>query len=60
MEGIIDILEGLGYVLNSKKKRHLVGGALISVSFLFGGLALTVMTISDEEEDREEERRPLL
>jgi len=35
--------------LDAKRKRHVVGGVLISVSFLFGGLALTVFTIKEDE-----------
>ena len=37
-----------------KRKRHIMGGILLSVSFLFGGLAITVMTIRNEEEDDEQ------
>lgn len=36
-------------VLDTKQKRHIVGGVLMSVSLLFGGLALTVMTLKMEE-----------
>ena len=39
----------LDSVLDTKKKRHIVGGILLSVSALFGGLAFTVMTIKLEE-----------
>lgn len=35
--------------LDTRKKRHIVGGVLLSVSLLFGGLAITVMTIKTEE-----------
>jgi hypothetical protein len=31
-----------------------MGGALISVSLLFGGLALTVMTLKTEDNDNNE------
>lgn len=40
-------------VLNTNRKRHIAGGILLSVSMLFGGLALTVMTIKCEENDNE-------
>ena len=33
----------LDYVLNTKRKRHITGGVLLSVSLLFGGLALTAI-----------------
>lgn len=54
----MDSLDGLIYmldnVLDTKRKRHIAGGILMSVSALFGGLALTVMTIKGEEDCREE------
>mgnify|MGYP000045525826 CR=1 FL=1 len=34
---------------HTKRKRHLVGGVLMSVSLFFGGLAFTMMTIKGEE-----------
>ena len=40
-----DILELAESILESETKRHIVGGALLSVSFLFGGLAITAMTV---------------
>lgn len=47
----MDILEGLIYsidtMLDTKRKRHIVGGILLSAAFLFGGLAITAMTIKD-------------
>lgn len=47
------LLEMLDYSLNTKKKRHIAGGILLSVSVLFGGLAFTVMTLKMEENDLE-------
>lgn len=44
-----DILIVVDTLLDTKRKRHVVGGVLISVSFLFGGLALTVFTIKEDE-----------
>ncbi|MEG1515990.1 MAG: histidine kinase [Clostridia bacterium] len=45
----MDILESFIYtidtMLDSKRKRHIVGGILLSAAFLFGGLAATAMTI---------------
>lgn len=43
----------LDYSLNSKRKRHIAGGILMSVSLLFGGLAVTIMTIKTEDDDSE-------
>ena len=47
MEGIDNIVA----MLNTKRKRHIVGGILISMSALFGGLAITAMTIKQEDEE---------
>lgn len=35
-------------MLDSKRKRHITGGILLSASLLFGGLALSVMTIKED------------
>lgn len=35
-------------VLDTKRKRHIVGGALLSASLFFGGLAFTVITLKTE------------
>lgn len=40
----------LDYSLDTKKKRHIAGGILMSISVLFGGLAFTVMTLKTEED----------
>ena len=54
MDGLENIISVLGYVLDTKRKRHITGGILLSVSFLFGGLAITVMTIKNEEDEYEQ------
>ena len=43
------IIQILDYTLNTKSKRHITGGILLSVSMLFGGLALTAMTMKSED-----------
>lgn len=48
LEGFEAIISMLDFTLDSKRKRHLVGGILLSVSLLFGGLALTTMTLKTE------------
>lgn len=40
--------------LRTKKKRHIIGGILFSVALLFAGLALTVFTIKQEQEEHKE------
>ena len=50
-------MDGIGnfisMILDTKRKRHITGGILLSASLLFGGLALTVMTIQNEEDEDE-------
>jgi hypothetical protein len=52
MENFEALVSILDFTVNSKRKRHIVGGILLSVSLLFGGLALTTMTLGVEEEER--------
>lgn len=52
LEAILSVLD---YSLNTKKKRHIAGGILMSVSLLFGGLAFTVITLKMEENDENDE-----
>ena len=53
MEKFDNLLSMLDHTLNSKKKRHLAGGILVGVSLLFGGLAVTVLTLKSEEKGNE-------
>lgn len=57
MEGFENLVSMLDYVLDTKRKRHITGGILLSISLLFGGLALTVMSINEDagEENSDEE-----
>lgn len=48
------IVTMLERTLGTRSKRHLLGGALISVSLLFGGLAMTVMTLKTEDKENED------
>ena len=54
MDGLERMIAGIDYILDSKRKRHIVGGILLSISSLFGGLAVMVMTIKNEENEYEE------
>lgn len=53
----LDKLERVLYMLeeslNTKTKKHIAGGILMSISLLFGGLAITVMTLQKEEKDEQ-------
>lgn len=53
MDGIGNFISMMDYILDTKRKRHITGGILSSASLLFGGLALTVMTIQNEEDEDE-------
>ena len=53
MDGIGNFISMVDHILDSKRKRHITGGILLSASLLFGGLALTVMTLKSEEEENE-------
>ena len=53
MERLDAILSMLDQILDTRKKRHLAGGVLLSVSLLFGGLAVTVLSLKTEEEYNE-------
>lgn len=50
MEGVANLVSMMDYVLDTKRKRHIMGGLLLSTAMLFGGLAITVMSIKDEED----------
>lgn len=53
MDGIGNFISMMDYILDTKRKRHITGGILLSASLLFGGLDLTVMTIQNEEDEDE-------
>ncbi len=51
LEGMIASLE---YLLDNKRKRHIMGGILMSASLLFAGLAFTVITLKSESKEDED------
>lgn len=53
MEELENIVSVLDFTLDTKRKRHIVGGILLSISILFGGLALTAMTLKTEDDSNE-------
>lgn len=53
MNRLEGVLASLDYLLGNKKKRHIIGGVLMSTSLLFAGLAVTVMTLKVEKENEE-------
>lgn len=53
MDRLETVLSMLDYSLDTRRKRHIVGGVLMSVALLFGGLAFTVMSLKTEEIENE-------
>ena len=51
MDRLEEIISILDHALNTKKKRHIAGGVLISISLFFGGLAVTIITLKGETEE---------
>jgi hypothetical protein len=54
MDTIETLISMLDFTLDTKRRRHIVGGILLSISMLFGGLALTAMTLKSEEKNNEQ------
>jgi hypothetical protein len=52
LESLINLFD---YILDTPRKRHITGGILLSISMLFGGLALTVITITSENDGNSSE-----
>lgn len=54
MEYLFETLELMDEAINTKSKRHLAGGILLSMSLLFGGMAFTILTIKIDKEKENE------
>ena len=52
MDILDDFISTVDAMLDSRRKRHITGG---SAALLFGGLAITVVTIQTDEEEYEDE-----
>ena len=50
MEFLDDFISTIDAILDSKRKRHITGGILLIAALLFGGLALSGVTITSYEE----------
>lgn len=50
MDILDDFITAVDAMLDSKRKRHITGGILLSAALLFGGLAVTVITIKIGED----------
>lgn len=55
MDILDDFISTVDAMLDSRQKRHITGGILLSAALLFGGLAITVATIQTDEEEYEDE-----
>lgn len=53
MDRLETVLAVLDFSLNTRRKRHIAGGILMSISMLFGGLAVTVISLKSEEKEDE-------
>lgn len=51
LDKIERVLYMLEESLNTRTKKHIVGGILMSISLLFGGLAITVITLKKEDDN---------
>lgn len=58
MERFNHVVSMLEKTLRTKAKRHVLGGALVSVSLLFSGLALTVITLKPDYLEDNTENEP--
>jgi hypothetical protein len=53
MDSLENMFLFLDYLTDTKRKRHVVGGILMSVSLFFGGLAFTMMSIKGEGDEQD-------
>ena len=51
MDILDDVLALIEYMTETNKRKHIVGGVLLSTSILFASLAFTIFTIKSTEEN---------
>lgn len=51
MHEVNQTVDAIDLMLDTRKKRHIVGGVLISLAFMLGGLAITALTIKEEDDE---------
>lgn len=49
MKTIANIILTIDELINTKKRRHIISGVLMTTAIFFGGLALTAMSIRMED-----------
>lgn len=55
MERLEYTMDIVNQITGNKRRRHIIGGVLLSVAMLFGGLAVTVLTIRAEENEENDQ-----
>lgn len=50
VETLLDLID---FMTDTPRKRHIVGGVLMSFALLFTGLAITVLTLNKKEQTNE-------
>ena len=51
MDNFENVVSMLDFTMDTHRKRHIIGGILLSISMFFGGLAFTVMTLKINKEN---------
>lgn len=51
MHEVNQTIDAIDLMLDTRKKRHIVGGVLISLAFMLGGLAITALTIKEDTDE---------
>lgn len=51
MHEVNQTVDAIDILLDTPKKRHIVGGVLISLAFMLGGLAITTLTIKEDSDE---------
>ena len=54
LETLLSTVDGL---LDTRIGRHIIGGVLVSFSMLFGGLAITALTVRPSDDERKDKNR---
>lgn len=55
MDRLGELVTTIDKILNTQTKRHIAGGILMSISLLFGGLAVTIITLKEETTEETED-----
>ena len=53
MDKLYYFITSIDAAIDTDRKRHIVGGILLSIALLFGGLSITIITIKEAYEEEE-------